>query len=577
MMPLHPHPEALSMALVNLNEKPPTKILVVDDDPVILAITRKLLEADGFSVILAKDGAEGLQLFLQHTPDLVLTDYSMPGMSGAELTRQIRTAISERYGNLPTFVPVIVLTSMGETEVLKECLDAGAVEFLTKPFSEPELRTRIRSIANQAKAHAVLVDREAEQQAEIAVVKHVLSRLLEHSKATLPQHFVMETLPTRRINGDICAYHAGATGIHLGMICDPMGHGLMAGVSEIPTMDAFNSLAARDLPLPGIMAEMNRKLIRLLPFGRFSCVSLFRMDMHTGTLLIASAAMPDALVFHRDGTLTRFPSTTFPLGIMEGLSTLVISHHQLRPGDCFFACSDGLSDIVEEEELVRLFQEGGEDDFAGLVRGMLDERIHDRELYDDVSWCLWPFRPERVEAASHPKVAVAQEPSQECLDLHLRFNPATLNYHELGSHLVGFLEGQGVPRDVSQVLALLLSEAMINAVDHGLLGLDSAMKNAGLDAYEGARRNALATAPSSTVDLVIQVSLRQDDGTFSHVRAQITDPGSGFDWRKFLSEMDDCPTTPHGRGLLLLKTLARDLTYNETGNSVGFSLYSAVG
>ena len=561
------------MPLGNANENAPLKILVVDDDPVIRAIAKKLLEADGFCVTLAKDGAEGLRLFHQHSPDLVLTDYSMPVMNGAELTRQIRASISKTPGDLATFIPVIVLTSMGETEVLKECLDAGAVEFLTKPFSEFELGIRIRSIGKLARAHASLVNREAEQQSEISVVKHVLSRLLEHTKATLPPGFVMETLPTRRINGDICAYHRGASGIHLGMICDPMGHGLMAGVSEIPTMEAFNRLAARDLPLPGIVAEINRKLMDLLPFGRFSCVILFRMDMHTGYLQVASAAMPEALVFHRDGTLTRFKATTIPLGILEDLGSLVVCDQKLEPGDCFFACSDGLSDIINEEDLVQLFRAGGEDGFSGMVHDLLEERIQDRELYDDVSWCLWPYRPKRMEVAPRPESATTPKTLVECLDLHLSFNPGMVKYHELGSNIVGFLEGQGVPRDVSQVLALLLSEALINAVDHGLLGLDSALKDEDLEAYETARTDKLTAAPG-VVDLGIKVN-QGSDGSFSHVSVQVSDPGAGFDWRRFLSEMDDCSTKLHGRGLMLLKTLGQDLAYNESGNTVTFSLYSA--
>jgi CheY-like chemotaxis protein/anti-sigma regulatory factor (Ser/Thr protein kinase) len=570
-------------------------ILVVDDDAVTRKFVQAVLEKDGFRVLLAKSGEEGLRLFQIHSPDLVLTDYSMPGMSGAELTRRIRTFLRGHVDDPSIFIPIVVFTAMDEPALLKECLDAGAVEFLTKPFNGSELLTRIRAIADLAKAHAGLVAREAEEQAEISVVKHVLSRLMESTKANLPAGFAMETLPTRRINGDMAAYCAGAPGVHVGILCDPMGHGLMAGISEIPTMDVFNAMAARDLPLSSILKEVNRKLVHLLPMGRFSCVTLFRLDLHSGNLSVANAAMPDAFVFHSDGTLTRFPSTYIPLGIQKDLGSTEVQHLRLRPGDCFFACSDGLTDIMNEATLLRLFQEGGEASFPGLLRGWLDGKVQDRELMDDVSWCLWPFQPLVAKPVAHVHVtrqqglltsncsicgrreALHSRPTsagQEYINLRLSFHPEALSYQEVGPNLVGLLGRQGVPDTVSQTLAVLLSEAIMNAVEHGALALDSALKESGFEAFEAARQNRLAERKEETVDLQVLVH-QKAEGAFSHVEVQVWDSGLGFDWREQLSEGSGPADKPHGRGLILLKSLARDLDFNEAGNRVSFSLYAS--
>lgn len=558
--------------MVNPSPRPPLKILVVDDDPVALAMAQRVLELDGFKVLAAKDGAEGLHSFLAHSPDLVLTDYSMPGMSGAELARRIKAVLQERYGELPMFIPIVVFTGLGDPEVLKECLDAGAVEFLTKPFSGMELRTRIHAIAKSASAHADLLIREAEERDEIAVIKHLLERLVEAGRATLPQGFIMETLATRRINGDVCAHNVSAQGIHFGLVCDPMGHGLMAGVSEIPTMEVFNALSARDLPLPSILSEINRKLLHLLPWGRFSCAIVFRMDLHTGLLSVVNAGMPDALLFRRDGSLACVPSTSIPLGIQGDLGSLVVTHLQLKPGDCLFACSDGLTDLVGKEEMKELFRREGETGFPPRLRALLEQRVRDRELADDVSWCLWPFRTE-LAWASPPRPGNQEAATEQSMNIHLSFRPSRTRFDALGPDLAGFLGFQGAPPEVAQTLAVTLSEAIMNAVDHGLLSLDSTLKLASFEAFECARTARLEAESMGGIEVCVAVH-RKPDGTFSHVRAQVVDAGPGFDWRRCLAGAGQDDARPYGRGLTLIKALAGDLSFNEAGNAISFSIHA---
>jgi DNA-binding response OmpR family regulator len=115
----------------------PALILAIEDEPGILDFLERGLRAHGFQVASALDGDTGLEKALSEDVDLVVLDLMLPGRSGLE----VLTALNERKSSLP----VIVLTARGEVEQRVAGLDAGAVDYLTKPFSMRELAARVRA------------------------------------------------------------------------------------------------------------------------------------------------------------------------------------------------------------------------------------------------------------------------------------------------------------------------------------------------------------------------------------------------------------------------------------------------
>src|SRR5512146_1225221 len=111
-------------------------ILVVDDEAQITRVLRTTLTGHGYSVRTAGDGDEALEVMREWGPDLVVTDLSMPNMGGLELCRRIRAKSQ---------VPIIVLSVRGEEKVKVEALDAGADDYVTKPFNMNELMARVRA------------------------------------------------------------------------------------------------------------------------------------------------------------------------------------------------------------------------------------------------------------------------------------------------------------------------------------------------------------------------------------------------------------------------------------------------
>jgi two-component system response regulator MprA len=114
------------------------RVLVVDDDRAVRDSLRRSLEFNGYDVVLAADGAEGLVAVGAHHPDVVVIDVMMPRLDGIETTRALRAAGND--------VPVLVLTARDAVGDRVEGLDAGADDYLTKPFALEELLARLRAL-----------------------------------------------------------------------------------------------------------------------------------------------------------------------------------------------------------------------------------------------------------------------------------------------------------------------------------------------------------------------------------------------------------------------------------------------
>lgn len=123
------------------------KILVIDDDPNFTQIVQHSLLTEGYSVITAFDGQEGVRQFFENQPDLIILDVSMPRLNGYEVCRRVREIAD---------TPIIMLTGLGREEDIIKGLDHGADDYLTKPFRTGELMARVRATLRRSRAKVVL-------------------------------------------------------------------------------------------------------------------------------------------------------------------------------------------------------------------------------------------------------------------------------------------------------------------------------------------------------------------------------------------------------------------------------------
>lgn len=143
----------------------PSRILVVDDDQAIAEMVSIVLRGKGFEVVTTPDGASALEAFGQVRPDLVLLDLMLPGMDGIEVCRRLRR---------DSGVPVIMLTARSDTADVVEGLEAGADDYLTKPFEPDELVARIK--ARVRRSDAPTTETLTIGEVEIDVDGHVVRR-----------------------------------------------------------------------------------------------------------------------------------------------------------------------------------------------------------------------------------------------------------------------------------------------------------------------------------------------------------------------------------------------------------------
>jgi len=127
----------------NPQDQQHAKILIVDDEAQITRVLRTALSTQGYSLRIAANGVEGMEAVHEWKPDLVITDVSMPEMNGIELCREIR-AVST--------VPIVVLSVRNQEAMKIEALDAGADDYVTKPFSIQELQARVRAQLRRSSA-----------------------------------------------------------------------------------------------------------------------------------------------------------------------------------------------------------------------------------------------------------------------------------------------------------------------------------------------------------------------------------------------------------------------------------------
>ncbi|MBJ2215330.1 MULTISPECIES: ATP-binding SpoIIE family protein phosphatase [Pseudomonas] len=550
-------------------------ILIAEDSAADRLLLASIIRRQGHQVLTVSNGAEAIEVFARERPQLVLMDALMPVMDGFEAARQIKQLAGE------ALVPIIFLTSLRESEALAQCLDAGGDDFLPKPYNPLILAAKINAMDRLRRLQATvlqqrdLIARHHEHlMHEQRAAKAVFDKVAHSGCINAAPNIRYLQSPYALFNGDLLlAAYTPSGDMHV-LLGDFTGHGLPAAIGAMPLAEVFYGMAAKGYGLTQTLREMNAKLKRILPVDMFCCATLLCLSAQRRAVEVWNGGMPEGYV-HEVATGRRTPlmSRHLPLGVLSAEafddSTEV---WPMALGDRVFLLSDGVLDTADAND--QLF--GAE----RLQQVFAANREPDR-LFEDIEQALAAFRGQARDDVSMVEITLqagqplrAAEPmyadsGQSCpLDwsVSFEFRAQTLRtYNPLPYLLQLLLEIHGL-REQSGALYSVMAELYSNALEHGVLGLDSRLKRdaQGFAQYYRQRHERLAQLDSGYVRVHVQVVPTDKGGKLT---LRLEDSGQGFDVEQELARPVDIDRLS-GRGLSLVRQLSSAVGWSDGGRTV---------
>ena len=263
------------------------QILVVDDDPTTNRMLQGILAKGGFRARPAFDAAEAIRQVGENPPDIVLLDVNLPDGCGLDVCRQLRQGASS--GN----IPVLFISSNDEVATKVKGFEAGAVDYIPKPFAGEEVLARVGTQLRLKKAFESLAELQAER----------IQRLASAQEMMMPQP---ADLPEARF--EVCLEQVLSAGgdfydvIPVGqrvvdyVVADASGHDLAASFWTAALKTLLSTYASAASSPTDVLRSINETLCRILPQGVFFTLIYARMNRHTGKLLLANAGHPPVIL-----------------------------------------------------------------------------------------------------------------------------------------------------------------------------------------------------------------------------------------------------------------------------------------
>ncbi len=462
--------------------------LIVEDDPVSTIVLRDALEDLGYEVTESESGEEAWKLLQEKEFRLVIADWVVPGMSGLELCRRIRT------GGLPKYVYVVLLTTYTERTNRLESIEAGVDDFLTKPLARGDLKACLtvaeRILSMEEALRKANRQIELARQRELEIGSRIQQTLLDGIPPARNRFFEIASfsLPSSQIDGDFVEFFEHGEHVVDVLIGDGMGKGLTAALLCAGTKAFFQKalnrlLVARvgdELPSPReIVQHVHNHLARdLITLESFVTLTYIRMDAIRGVATIVDCGhMPPIFWLGSERRAdVLVTSGNFPLGFTDD-ETYMEKEFPISPGDAFILYSDGLTEArsAEGEEfgVDRLISTVLENDhlpleeFVVQIREKVIRYTKSDRFEDDFTCVVVQWNKTVPEEIQLPRD------------------------HDALANLRGFVSASaahaGLPRQKSQELQLAAHEFFRNLVEHGQSDTHGPVRvgyRASIDQYE---------------------------------------------------------------------------------------------
>lgn len=568
------------------------RVLVVDDDRVSLRLAKGVLEGFGHEVRACSDGLSAIESFERERPDVILMDVQMPGMSGIAAAAEIRRLSGDDW------LPLIFLSASADRESVLAAFEAGGDDYIFKPFDPAVLNARLQAFERVVELKRTLFERNIEfgiyhegVQREQELAKHVMARLVGSDRAA-PYGFHRWLRPASNFSGDATLLERGPGGVQHVILADACGKGLAAALSIYPIIEYFRTMTHLGHGIEAIATRLNEYLWRYLPRGRFVAVSMIAIDHLAKTIRVWNGGSPSVVLVSDEGHLLyRWRPAHPALGVLPpDRFDPTAQVYPYQTSGTIVSWTDGLVELIgsqehfDEEPILNLLcgtrsvEPDGSDRCARLV-----EAMHARRAAEDDDIALVALRCDLSAGSALTALLPQTETPPEVIDealparwgFSLRLGPRELRSVDPVPTLLGWLGQLNLPQATRSSLFVVVTELLTNAIDHGVLELDSSIKDApdGFEAYARVRHERLHRVPPGA-EVHLELEAFEDDSIAIRVR----DTGSGFNFMG--------PSTPaglatvprrRGRGISLVRTLCASLHYEGCGNRVEARLQLGLG
>lgn len=558
--------------------------LVVDDSPSHRRMLRKLLEQEHYRVVTAENGQQGVEYYLQYQPDLVLMDIDMPVLNGYQAAEKIK-----KISDKTKLSPIVFITSLTQESVFLDSINAGGDGILIRPFSEFAFKAKIKAMQRLSDYYLQVKQLQLEQQHDAQLAEQLFSQTIEKNNYGLDKIKILKQ-PAEIFSGDIHLTALAPNGdIHV-LLGDFTGHGLRSTIGALPLADTFRSMTKKGFSLLDIVKEINKRLYHLLPANVFLACTLVAISSTNGSCAVFNAGLPDGYLVDIHGNIiSKFCSIHPALGILpQLLDGTKLVQRAVDSSQSIVLLSDGIleaeNNVAEQygqqrfEQILPLAL--STNDFIEVILADLQAFCQSEQQQDDYSLvlvpCAWQTQHTAIEQSPYAEghnVAVSLDQSHACIEPAwqwqmkigaerlAKFNPIPSIMNQINE-----LEEAG---EHWQQLYTILTELYLNALDHGILQLDSSIKQQpdGFVRYFTEREQRLSELTNGYINIALSYYPLFNGG---QLIIQVKDSGAGFDSFNYFKVTSGAMSSDSfsGRGIMLVQQLCDTIEYAESGSLV---------
>ncbi len=558
------------------------KALVVDDNKINRHLLNVLLKRNGYEVIEAENGLQAVEQYTLHDPFIVFMDLMMPIMDGIESCKRIKALCGES-----SFVPIIFVTAVSDDTKLSECIDAGGDDFIAKPVDLRILTARIKSVERLSLLYSNYYAMVDSTQRDQEIAKTVFNKVILADSYDCGE---IKTLlePADMFSGDIFLSAMSPAGeLHV-MLADFTGHGLKAAIGALPASNVFKAMIAKGFTCDKILGEMNNKLKKILPIGMFMAVQYVVIRKELDYAMVCVCGMPDVFITSGGKIQQQIKSSLYPLSVTSNVDYKPLFEKALiSKGDSIILFSDGVieatnpaQELFGQERLEVLLESQDQRSITEHVKQELADFCEGGEQEDDISLAEvicgeklfeQQERDMMLDISSITDIFVSEIREDDLWAWHYQLTLAgteLINQDPIPLLISQLKNMEKQLEDHLQPLYTILTELYVNALDHGILGLDSDLKETpeGFGLYFTEREKRLDALTTGNISFSLK-GFHQDEQL--KIKITIVDSGDGFDISKVLNKPKVSEATMlYGRGIVLVDELCQSLVYSEPGNKV---------